>query len=86
MARAVGKAALISRGAPSVELAGFASAGTTVSALPSANSAVTLFVILKAATPLQAERTPSSLRSDGAAQCRTHGRVQLRIGGGELPQ
>ncbi|KOG25665.1 MULTISPECIES: M56 family metallopeptidase [Streptomyces] len=88
VARAVGKAALISRGAPSVPLAGFASAGpvprrvaallgpapaarlwpslftsaglaawgaaagTTLSALSSANSAVTLFVILKAATPL----------------------------------
>ncbi|MFE4620354.1 M56 family metallopeptidase [Streptomyces sp. NPDC056747] len=88
VARAVGKAALISRGAPAVTLAGFASAGpvprrvaallgpapaarlwpslftsaglaawgaaagTTVSALSSANSAVTLFLILKAATPL----------------------------------
>ncbi|WMX48918.1 M56 family metallopeptidase [Streptomyces roseicoloratus] len=88
VARAVGKAALTSRGAPSVTLAGFASAGpvprrvaallrpapaasvwpslfttaglaawaaaagTTVSALASANSAVTLFLILKAATPL----------------------------------
>ncbi|MFG2902918.1 M56 family metallopeptidase [Streptomyces zaomyceticus] len=88
VARAVGKAALISRGAPSVTLAGFASAGpvprrvaallgpapaarlwpslftgaglaawgaaagTTISALSSANSAVTLFLILKAATPL----------------------------------
>ncbi|MFF5933628.1 M56 family metallopeptidase [Streptomyces sp. NPDC012508] len=88
VARAVGKAALVSRGAPSVTLAGFASAGpvprrvaalmgpaptarlwpslfttaglaawgaaagTTVSALSSANSAVTLFLILKAATPL----------------------------------
>ncbi|WP_426403745.1 M56 family metallopeptidase [Streptomyces sp. R-07] len=88
VARAVGKAALLSRGAPSVTLAGFASAGpvprrvasllapapatrpwpsvfttaglatwgaaagTTVSALSSANSAVTLFLILKAATPL----------------------------------
>ncbi|MFG2867812.1 M56 family metallopeptidase [Streptomyces sp. NPDC048338] len=88
VARAVGKAALISRGAPSVTLAGFATAGpvprrvaallgpapaasvwpslftsaglaawgaaagTTVSALSSANSAVTLFLILKAATPL----------------------------------
>ncbi|MFB7831030.1 M56 family metallopeptidase [Streptomyces sp. NPDC056056] len=88
VARAVGKAALISRGAPSVTLAGFAvvgpvprrvaallgpapaarswpslftgaglaawgaAAGTAASALSSANSAVTLFVILKAATPL----------------------------------
>ncbi|MEU2073224.1 M56 family metallopeptidase [Streptomyces sp. NPDC013489] len=88
VARAVGKAALISRGAPSVTLAGFAVAGpvprrvaallgpapaarswpslftgaglaawgaavgTAASALSSANSAVTLFVILKAATPL----------------------------------
>ncbi|WP_024761643.1 M56 family metallopeptidase [Streptomyces exfoliatus] len=88
VARAVGKAALISRGAPAVTLAGFASAGpvprrvaallgpapaarlwpslftsaglaawgaaagTTISALSSANSAVTLFLILKAATPL----------------------------------
>ncbi|MFG2839783.1 M56 family metallopeptidase [Streptomyces zaomyceticus] len=88
VARAVGKAALISRGAPSVTLAGFAAAGpvprrvaallgpapaarlwpslftgaglaawgaaagTTISALSSANSAVTLFLILKAATPL----------------------------------
>ncbi|MER8042915.1 M56 family metallopeptidase [Streptomyces sp. NPDC094032] len=88
VARAVGKAALISRGAPSVTLAGFApagpvprrvaallgpapaalawpslftsaglaawaaAAGTTLSALSSANSAVTLFLILKAATPL----------------------------------
>ncbi|WP_256103609.1 M56 family metallopeptidase [Streptomyces sp. ODS05-4] len=88
VARAVGKAALISRGAPAVSLAGFASAGpvprrvaallgpapaaglwpfffttaglaawgaaagTTVSALSSANSAVTLFLLLKAATPL----------------------------------
>ncbi|WP_137992422.1 M56 family metallopeptidase [Streptomyces vilmorinianum] len=89
VARAVGKAALISQGAPSVTLAGFAAsagpvprrvaallgpapaarlwpslfttaglaawgaaAGTTVSALSSANSAVTLFLILKASTPL----------------------------------
>ncbi|MEU3431713.1 M56 family metallopeptidase [Streptomyces gardneri] len=88
VARAVGKAALVSRGAPAVTLAGFASAGpvprrvaallgpapaaglwpslftgaglaawgaaagTTISALSSANSAVTLFLILKAATPL----------------------------------
>ncbi|MEU3745619.1 MULTISPECIES: M56 family metallopeptidase [Streptomyces] len=88
VARAVGKAALLSRGAPAVTLAGFASAGpvprrvaallgpapaarqwpslftsaglaawgaaagTTISALSSANSAVTLFLILKAATPL----------------------------------
>ncbi|MEU7510754.1 M56 family metallopeptidase [Streptomyces sp. NPDC042898] len=88
VARAVGKAALTSRGAPSVTLAGFASAGplprrvaallgpapvarlwpslftsaglaawgaaagTTVSALSSANSAVTLFLILKTAPPL----------------------------------
>ncbi|ROQ26527.1 peptidase M48-like protein [Streptomyces sp. PanSC19] len=88
VARAVGKAALISRGAPVATLAGFAmagsvprrvaallgpaptarawpslftgaglaawaaAAGTTVSALSSANSAVTLFLILKAATPL----------------------------------
>ncbi|MFF1507197.1 M56 family metallopeptidase [Streptomyces sp. NPDC058326] len=88
VARAVGKAALISQGTPSVTLAGFASAGpvprrvaallgpapaarlwpslftsaglaawaaaagTTISALSSANSAVTLFLILKAATPL----------------------------------
>ncbi|MFB8077217.1 M56 family metallopeptidase [Streptomyces sp. NPDC056013] len=88
VARAVGKAALISRGAPSATLAGFAvvgpvprrvaallgpapaarswpslftgaglaawgaAAGTAASALSSANSAVTLFVILKAATPL----------------------------------
>ncbi|MFE7581955.1 M56 family metallopeptidase [Streptomyces gardneri] len=88
VARAVGKAALMSRGAPAVTLAGFASAGpvprrvaallgpapaarlwpslftgaglaawgaaagTTISALSSANSAVTLFLILKAATPL----------------------------------
>lgn len=88
VARAVGKAALISRGVPSTGLAGFASAGpvprrvaallapapaarlwpslftsvglaawgaaagTTISALSSANSAVTLFLLLKAATPL----------------------------------
>ncbi|MEE1816471.1 MULTISPECIES: M56 family metallopeptidase [unclassified Streptomyces] len=89
VARAVGKAGLVSRGAPSPALAGFAAqagpvprrvaallapapaprrwpsvftsaglaawgaaAGTTVSALSSANSAVTLFLILKAATPL----------------------------------
>ncbi|MFJ9795405.1 M56 family metallopeptidase [Streptomyces sp. NPDC101145] len=88
VARAVGKAALVSRGAPLVALAGFATAGpvprrvaallgpapvarawpslftsaglaawgaavgTAVSALSSANSAVTLFLILKAATPL----------------------------------
>jgi hypothetical protein len=88
VARAVGKAALISRGAPIATLAGFAAAGpvprrvaallgpapavriwppvftavglaawgaaagTAVSALSSANSAVTLFFILKAATPL----------------------------------
>ncbi|MFB7407095.1 hypothetical protein ACFCZ2_07920 [Streptomyces sp. NPDC056202] len=88
VARAVGKAALISRAAPSTTLAGFAvvgpvprrvaallgpapaarswpslftgtglaawgaAAGTAASALSSANSAVTLFVILKAATPL----------------------------------
>ncbi|WP_314613054.1 M56 family metallopeptidase [Streptomyces stackebrandtii] len=88
VARAVGKAGLISRSAPAVTLAGFASAGpvprrvaallgpapaarlwpslftsaglaawgaaagTTISALSSANSAVTLFLILKAATPL----------------------------------
>ncbi|MEV6332000.1 M56 family metallopeptidase [Streptomyces sp. NPDC051909] len=88
VARAVAKAALFSRGTPSVTLAGFASAGpvprrvaallgpapaaglwpslfttaglaawgaaagTTVSALSSANSAITLFLILKAATPL----------------------------------
>ncbi|MEU9359503.1 M56 family metallopeptidase [Streptomyces sp. NPDC048301] len=88
VARAVGKAALISGDARSATLAGFASvgpvprrvaallgpapvagvwpslftsaglaawgaaAGTTVSALSSANSAVTLFVILKTATPL----------------------------------
>ncbi|CAM5260554.1 M56 family metallopeptidase [Streptomyces tanashiensis] len=89
VARAVGKASLVFRGAPSTALAGFASAagpvprrvaallapapaarllpsvftvaglaawaaaaGTAVSALSSANSAVTLFLILKAATPL----------------------------------
>ncbi len=89
VARAVGKAALVSRGAPAATLAGFAAdagpvprrvaallrpapstswwprartpvgmaawgaaAGTTVSALSSANSAVTLFFILEAATPL----------------------------------
>lgn len=88
VARAIGKAALVSRGAPIATLAGFAAAGpvprrvaallgpapaariwppvftmvglaawgaaagATVSALSSANSAVTLFFILKAATPL----------------------------------
>ncbi|WP_175411924.1 M56 family metallopeptidase [Streptomyces sp. TRM64462] len=88
VARAVGKAALVSRGAPGVTLAGFAApgpvprrvaallgpapsarnwppaftavglaawgaaAGTTVSAFSSANAAVSLFFILKAATPL----------------------------------
>ncbi|MFI1398015.1 M56 family metallopeptidase [Streptomyces sp. NPDC020681] len=88
VARSVGKAALVSRGAPVATLAGFASpgpvprrvaallrptpaarswpplftavglaawgaaAGTMVSALSSANSAVTLFFILKTATPL----------------------------------
>ncbi|MFC8276709.1 M56 family metallopeptidase [Streptomyces sp. NPDC057271] len=88
VARAIGKAALISRGAPVETLAGFAdagpvprrvaallgpapaarlwppvfttvglatwgaAAGTTVSAFSSANSAVTLFLVLKAATPL----------------------------------
>jgi hypothetical protein len=87
-ARAIGKAGLITRGAPIATLAGLAAAGpvprrvaallepapaahvwpplsttvglaawgaaagTTVSALSSANSAVTLFFILKAATPL----------------------------------
>jgi hypothetical protein len=86
-ARAVGKAGLITRGAPIATLAGFAAgpvprrvaallepapaahvwpplsttvglaawgaaAGTTASALSSANSAVTLFFILKTATPL----------------------------------
>ncbi|MFD8194033.1 M56 family metallopeptidase [Streptomyces wuyuanensis] len=88
VARAVGKAALIARGAPVATLAGFAAAGpvprrvaallgpapvarvwppiftavglaawgaaagAAVSALASANSALTLFFILKAATPL----------------------------------
>lgn len=88
VARAVGKAALVSRGAPVATRAGFAAmgpvprrvaallgpapttrlwppartavglaawgaaAGTAVSALSSANSAVTLFFILHAATPL----------------------------------
>ncbi|AWL36871.1 MULTISPECIES: M56 family metallopeptidase [Streptomyces] len=88
VARAIGKAALLSRGAPAATLAHFAApgpvprrvaallgpapaarvwppaftavglaawgaaAGTTVSALSSANSAVTLFFVLKAATPL----------------------------------
>lgn len=88
MARAVGKAALVSRGAPAATLPRFAvagpvprrvaalldpppaarrwpsaftavglaawtaAAGTTISALSSANSAVTLFFVLKAATPL----------------------------------
>ena len=88
VARAIGKAALVSRGAPIATLAGFAAAGpvprrvaallgpapagriwppvfttvglaawgaaagTTVSALSSANSAVTLFLILQAATPM----------------------------------
>ncbi|MGW2013738.1 M56 family metallopeptidase [Streptomyces sp. NPDC001927] len=88
VARAIGKSALISRGAPVATLAGFATAGpvprrvsallapppasrawpslftavgmaawgaaagTAVSALSSANSAVTLFLILRAATPL----------------------------------
>ncbi|WP_228981182.1 M56 family metallopeptidase [Streptomyces sp. DH12] len=88
VARAIGKAALVTRGAPVATLAGFAeagpvprrvaallapapaariwppasttvglaawgaAAGTTVSALSSANSAVTLFFVLKAATPL----------------------------------
>ncbi|WP_432072535.1 M56 family metallopeptidase [Streptomyces wuyuanensis] len=88
VARAVGKAALISRGAPVATLAGFAAAGpvprrvaallgpppvarvwppiftavglaawgaaagAAVSALSSASSALTLFFILKAATPL----------------------------------
>ncbi|MEU7033506.1 M56 family metallopeptidase [Streptomyces sp. NPDC046237] len=88
VARAVGKAALVSRSAPLAAMAGFAvagpvprrvaallgpapaarvwpslftsaglaawgaAAGTTVSALSSANSAITLFLILKAATPL----------------------------------
>ncbi|MFI1018019.1 M56 family metallopeptidase [Streptomyces sp. NPDC020965] len=88
VARAIGRAALVSRGAPVVTLAGFAAAGpvprrvaallgpapvprvwppisttvglaawgaavgATVSALSSANSAVSLYFILKAATPL----------------------------------
>ena len=88
VARAIGKSALISRGAPIATLAHFAeagpvprrvaallgpapagriwppvfttvglaawgaAAGTTVSALSSANSAVTLFLILHAATPM----------------------------------
>ncbi|MEU8349987.1 MULTISPECIES: M56 family metallopeptidase [unclassified Streptomyces] len=88
VARAIGKAGLVTRGAPIPTLAGFAAAGpvprrvaallepapavcvwppvsttvglaawgaaagTTVSALSSANSAVTLFFILRAATPL----------------------------------
>ncbi|UQA94079.1 M56 family metallopeptidase [Streptomyces halobius] len=88
VARAIGKSALVTRGAPIATLAGFAAAGpvprrvaallgptptgrvwppvfttvglaawgaaagTTVSALSSANSAVTLFVILHAATPM----------------------------------
>ncbi|MEV6383139.1 M56 family metallopeptidase [Streptomyces sp. NPDC051773] len=88
MARAIGKAALVSRGAPAVTLAHFAqagpvprrvgallgpapvvrswpsvftavglaawtaAAGTALSALSSANAAVTLFFVLKAATPL----------------------------------
>ncbi|MER5884010.1 M56 family metallopeptidase [Streptomyces sp. NPDC001941] len=84
VARAIGRAALISRGAPVATLAGFAmagpvprrvaallapaptgrswtrtwtalglaAAGTGASALSSANSAVTLFTILHAATPL----------------------------------
>ncbi|GAA2977712.1 MULTISPECIES: M56 family metallopeptidase [Streptomyces] len=88
VARAIGKAALISRGSPAATLAHFAApgpvprrvaallgpapaarvwppaftavglaawgaaAGTTVSALSSANAAVTLFFVLKAATPL----------------------------------
>ncbi|MFE7134267.1 M56 family metallopeptidase [Streptomyces sp. NPDC057638] len=88
VARAIGTAALVSRGAPVATLAGFAApgpvprrvaallgpapvarswpplsttmglamwcaaAGTAASALSSANSAVTLFLILKAATPL----------------------------------
>ncbi|MGW7359001.1 M56 family metallopeptidase [Streptomyces sp. NPDC054802] len=88
VARAIGKAGLVTRGAPVATLAGFAgagpvprrvaallgpaptahawpplsttvgvaawgaAAGTTMSALSSANSAVTLFFILKAATPL----------------------------------
>jgi len=88
VARAIGKAALVSRGAPSLTLAGFAApgpvprrvaallapapvvrswpsvftemgpaawsaaAGTAVSAMSSANSAVTMLFILHAATPL----------------------------------
>ncbi|MFG3498291.1 M56 family metallopeptidase [Streptomyces sp. NPDC047928] len=88
VARAIGKTALVSRGAPATTLAGFAvpgpvprrvaallrpapssrswppvftavgmaawaaAAGATVSALSSANAAVTLFFVLKAATPL----------------------------------
>ncbi|MFD9717124.1 M56 family metallopeptidase [Streptomyces sp. NPDC059076] len=88
VARAVGKAALVSQGAPFATIAGFATAGpvprrvaallqpapvarlwppvftlaglaawaaaagTTASALSSANSAFTLFFILKAATPI----------------------------------
>ncbi|MFD7318174.1 M56 family metallopeptidase [Streptomyces sp. NPDC059883] len=88
VALAIGKSALISRGAPIATLAGFAAAGpvprrvaallgpapagrvwppvfttvglaawgaaagTTISALSSANSAVTLFLILQAATPI----------------------------------
>jgi Zn-dependent protease with chaperone function len=88
VARAVGKAGLVTRGAPVATLAGFAgagpvprrvaallgpapaarvwpplsttvglavwgaAAGATASALSSANSAVTLFFVLKAATPL----------------------------------
>ncbi|MER6240061.1 M56 family metallopeptidase [Streptomyces clavifer] len=88
VARAIGRAALVSRGAPGVTLAGLATpgpvprrvaallgpapaarvwppvftavglaawaaaAGTTVSALSSANAAVTLFFVLKTATPL----------------------------------
>ncbi|MTE21428.1 M48 family metalloprotease [Streptomyces sp. TRM43335] len=88
VARAIGKAALVSRGAPTSTLAGFAEpgpvprrvaallgpapavrawppvftaaglavwtavAGAAVSALSSANSAVTLFLVLRATTPL----------------------------------
>jgi hypothetical protein len=88
VARAIGKAALLSRGAPVPALAGFAApgpiprrvaallgpaplvrhwpsvftavglaawgaaVGTAVSAMSSANSAVTMFIILHAATPL----------------------------------
>ncbi|MCX4675503.1 M56 family metallopeptidase [Streptomyces sp. NBC_01433] len=88
VARAIGKTALISRGAPVATLAGFAAAGpvprrvaallgpapaarvwpsvfttvglaawgaaagTTVSALSSANSAITLYFVLHAATPM----------------------------------